>query len=47
LRAFVGSHRPRLALLVCNERAPRVADGIQILPWREFLSRLWGGGILA
>ncbi len=47
LRAFVDSHRPRLALLVCNERAPRVVDGIQVVPWREFLSRLWGGGILA
>ncbi len=31
----------------CNERAPRLVDGIEILPWREFLARLWGGGIMS
>ncbi len=46
LRAFVGDNRPRKAILVCNERAPRVVDGVEVLPWREFLSRLWGGGIV-
>jgi len=43
LRAFVDDHRPRRAVLVCNERSPRVVAGIEILPWREFLARLWGG----
>jgi hypothetical protein len=23
-----------------------VHEGIEVLPWREFLSRLWGGGIM-
>jgi predicted AAA+ superfamily ATPase len=46
LRAFVDDHRPRRAILVCNERSPRVHDGVDVLPWREFLARLWGGGIL-
>lgn len=47
LRAFVADHRPRRALMVCNERSPRVHDGIDVLPWREFLARLWGGQILS
>lgn len=46
LRAFMDDNRPRHAILVCNERAPRLVDGIEILPWREFLARLWGGGLL-
>ena len=47
LRTFVADHRPRHAILVCNERAPRLVEGIEILPWREFLARLWGGRILS
>jgi predicted AAA+ superfamily ATPase len=46
LRAFIEDNRPRRALLVCNEPAPRVVDGVQILPWREFLARLWAGDVL-
>ena len=30
-------------LLVSMEPAPRVVDGIRILPWSDFLDRLWGG----
>ncbi len=30
-------------LLVTMEPAPRVVDGISILPWSDFLDRLWGG----
>lgn len=30
-------------ILVCREDRPRRVDGIDILPWREFLSRLWAG----
>jgi uncharacterized protein len=47
LRAFIEDNRPRRALLVCNERVPRVVDGIEVLPWREFLARLWGGAVLS
>lgn len=46
LRAFVEDNRPRHAILVCTESAPRLVDGIAVLPWREFLARLWGGGLL-
>jgi hypothetical protein len=44
LRAYVEEHRPRHAVVVCNEDAPRrTADGIRILPWSVFLERLWAG----
>jgi uncharacterized protein len=46
LRAFVEDNRPRRAILVCNERAPRIVEGIDVLPWREFLARLWAGKIV-
>lgn len=47
LRAFVEEHRPREAVVVCNESAPRrTEDGILILPWERFLERLWGDGVV-
>ncbi|MCX7046620.1 MAG: AAA family ATPase [Candidatus Sumerlaeota bacterium] len=46
IRAFVEENRPRKAVVVCNERVPRVYDKIEILPWREFLARLWSGSII-
>lgn len=30
-----------------RESRPRKVDGIDILPWREFLGRLWAGDIVA
>lgn len=47
VRAFVGEHRPRQAIVVCNESAARrTDDGILILPWARFLERLWGDGVM-
>lgn len=46
LTAFADQSRPRTAYLVCNEAAPRIVDRIQVLPWQEFLHRLWAGQIL-
>ena len=47
LRAYIDEHRPRRAVVVCNEEAPRrTSDGIRILPWRRFLERLWGNEII-
>jgi predicted AAA+ superfamily ATPase len=47
LRAFAEDNHPRRSILVCNEPAPRVHEGIEVLPWRHFLGRLWAGQILA
>ncbi|MXZ37789.1 MAG: ATP-binding protein [Holophagales bacterium] len=47
LRAFVEEHRPRTAIVVCNEDAvKRTADGIWIVPWERFLERLWGDDVV-
>ncbi len=47
LRAYREEHQPRHALLVCNEPAPRrTGDGLWILPWQDFLERLWSDAIL-
>ena len=47
LRAFAQEHRPRAALVVSNEPAEREAGGIRIMPWEQFLRRLWAGEIIA
>ncbi|MEW6184980.1 MAG: AAA family ATPase [Thermodesulfobacteriota bacterium] len=47
LKAFMQEYRPRSAYLVCNEGKQRIHDDIHIVPWREFLSMLWDGGIIA
>ena len=48
LTAFAQEHRPRHAIVVCNEPAPRrIATGIWVLPWRNFLERLWDGQVVA
>ena len=47
MRAYVEEHRPRCAIVVCNEDEPRrTEDGIEVLPWRRFLERLWGDEIV-
>ncbi len=46
LQAFVEEFSPRLALVVCNEKTPRVFDGVKIMPWRIFLDDLWQGKII-
>lgn len=43
---FLRNHRPRHAIVVCNEREPRFVDGIQVLPWQDFTTRLWAGEII-
>ena len=51
-RDLVGLHRLaeevplRRRILVCSESVPRIVDGIELLPVREFLSALWSGAIL-
>ena len=47
MRAYVEEHHPRLAAVVCTANAPRrTPDGILVLPWEEFLERLWAGAII-
>jgi predicted AAA+ superfamily ATPase len=46
LRALREEGRPMRSYLVCREERPRRLDDIDILPWREFLERLWSGEVL-
>lgn len=44
LRALAEDHRVKRRVVVCLESQPRrLDDGIEILPWRIFLDRLWDG----
>ena len=46
IRALREEHRPRRSLGVSRVNEPRrTDDGIEIVPWSEFLSELWSGGI--
>ena len=46
LDGFIEDHRPKKAILVCNEREKRLHGKIVVLPWRHFLDDLWQGKIL-
>ncbi|MBT3380779.1 MAG: ATP-binding protein [Lentisphaerae bacterium] len=47
LRMFREEHRPDRSMVVSLDSRPRItADGIEILPWRDFLGRLWAGDIV-
>ena len=47
IKAFVEEHKPQKAIIVCQERVPRKReDGIEVLPWKIFLQKLWGGKLL-
>lgn len=43
LKALEEEHKVRQKIVVCMERQPRKQSGIEILPWKVFLERLYGG----
>lgn len=45
LRAIADEAPFRHRILVCDEPRERLVDGIQILPWSLFVSRLWSGDL--
>jgi uncharacterized protein len=47
LTGFIQEYYPKSAYLVCNEHRQRIHDEIHIRPWREFLSMLWEGDVIA
>ncbi|MBI4700570.1 MAG: hypothetical protein HY744_05305 [Deltaproteobacteria bacterium] len=46
LRALAEEHRVRHRIVACLEREPRAVGGIQVLPWRMLLERLYAGEIV-
>jgi predicted AAA+ superfamily ATPase len=47
LRMFAEIHRPRLAIVVCNEPDERIVGDLRIMPWRRFFEQLWAGAIVS
>jgi len=46
IRAFMESHAPRSAYVVCDEPSERRVDGVRIMRWKDFLERLWAGEVV-
>lgn len=46
LKALREEGRIKRFILVCREDRPRKVDGIDILPWHEFLGQLWSDSII-
>ena len=46
LKAFSGEYTVKKQILVSNDPMPRFTENIHILPWKEFLDRLWDGEII-
>jgi len=46
LKIFTEAYSPRKSLVICNEKEERVHGQIEILPWRNFLHKLWEGEII-
>lgn len=47
LRVFDQEFAPKTAIMVCNEARPRKVGKIDILPYRDFLHKLWAGEIIS
>lgn len=46
LRALIQEHHPRRTIMVCMiDRPLETEDGIELLPWKDFCTRLWAGDI--
>lgn len=46
LKALREENRISRFILVCREERARKVDGIDILPWQDFLEQLWSGNLL-
>jgi uncharacterized protein len=47
MATFVREHAPRKAIVVCNEKSPRLVGDIHVLPCKEFFTRLWAGDVIS
>lgn len=46
MKAFMEEYDVKKAILVSNDHFPRQLGNITLLPWKEFLKRLWNGEII-
>jgi predicted AAA+ superfamily ATPase len=47
LSAFREEYKPRITIVVCNEKIRRIHGDIMVMPWKEFLYELWEGKIIS
>ena len=44
LRALIEEQAVEKCIIVCLEKEPRILEyGVEVLPWQNFLQRLWSG----
>jgi hypothetical protein len=46
LASFLKDNKPEQAIVVSNEKRARVTGGMEILPWKVFVERLWEGKVI-
>ena len=46
LKAFREEYNVKRAIVVSLDPRPRLTDNIHILPWKDFLNKLWNGDII-
>ena len=46
LKSFAEEYKVKKSIIVSTDPYPRKVDNIMILPWKEFLERLWAGEII-
>lgn len=46
LKAIVDEGKFAHRVVVCRESTPRIVDGIEILPYQDFINRLWSGDLI-
>jgi predicted AAA+ superfamily ATPase len=46
LKQFAEEYKTKHLILVCNEPMPRLIDNILVLPWKDFLQKLWANELM-
>lgn len=46
LNALSGLMQLKRKIIVCRESIPKNVNGVEILPWRDFVEQLWAGEII-
>lgn len=46
MKAFCEEYKTKHAIVVSLDPKPRLIDGVKVLPWQDFLDRLWKGEII-
>lgn len=47
LKAFAEEYEVKKSIIVCTEPIPRLFNGVYILPWEDFLNKLWRNEIIS